>query len=125
MIVHSQFTKGDNVDKEMFEKGLGIRRQVLGAEFVDNAFATADDFNRPLQELVTHLGAERRLVVARELTKRFEEVTRGTTATLSKRPSRCMRAAAASTKPVRRLPSAGWAFSRSIWKPARLFTRPR
>lgn len=41
------------MDKEMFEKGLGIRRQVLGADFVDNAFATADDFNRPLQELVT------------------------------------------------------------------------
>ena len=41
------------MDKEMFEKGLGIRRQVLGAEFVDNAIATADDFNRPLQELVT------------------------------------------------------------------------
>jgi len=37
---------------------------------------------RLLQELVTHLGAERRLVGARELTKRFEEVTRGTTATL-------------------------------------------
>jgi 4-carboxymuconolactone decarboxylase len=37
----------------MFERGLAIRRQVLGAEFVDNAFATADDFNRPLQELVT------------------------------------------------------------------------
>jgi 16S rRNA (cytidine1402-2'-O)-methyltransferase len=37
---------------------------------------------RLLQELVTHLGAERRLVVARELTKRFEEVMRGTTATL-------------------------------------------
>ena len=37
----------------MFEKGLSIRRQVLGAEYVDNAIATADDFNRPLQELVT------------------------------------------------------------------------
>ena len=37
---------------------------------------------RLLQELVTHLGTERRLVVARELTKRFEEVMRGTTATL-------------------------------------------
>jgi len=37
---------------------------------------------RLLQELVTHLGAERRLVVARELTKHFEEVVRGTTATL-------------------------------------------
>jgi 4-carboxymuconolactone decarboxylase len=41
------------MDKEMFEKGLSIRRQVLGAEYVDKAFATADDFNRPLQELVT------------------------------------------------------------------------
>ena len=41
------------MDKEVFEKGLRIRRDVLGADFVDNAFATADDFNRPLQELVT------------------------------------------------------------------------
>ena len=41
------------MDKEMFEKGLAIRRKVLGADFVDNAFATADDFNRPMQELVT------------------------------------------------------------------------
>src|SRR5262249_7466600 len=41
------------VDKVMFEKGLAIRRQVLGADYVDNALATADDFNRPLQELVT------------------------------------------------------------------------
>jgi 4-carboxymuconolactone decarboxylase len=41
------------VDKEMFEKGLAIRRSVLGADFVDKAIATANDFNRPLQELVT------------------------------------------------------------------------
>ena len=41
------------MEKEMFEKGLSIRRKVLGADFVDNAIATADDFNRPLQELVT------------------------------------------------------------------------
>jgi 4-carboxymuconolactone decarboxylase len=41
------------VDKEVFERGLAIRRSVLGKDFVDNAFATADDFNRPLQELVT------------------------------------------------------------------------
>ena len=41
------------MDKEVFEKGLKIRRDVLGAEFVDKAFATADDFNRPMQELVT------------------------------------------------------------------------
>ncbi|MGA2212734.1 MAG: carboxymuconolactone decarboxylase family protein [Bryobacteraceae bacterium] len=41
------------MEKEMFEKGLKIRREVLGAEYVDNALKTADDFNRPLQELVT------------------------------------------------------------------------
>lgn len=41
------------MDKETFEKGLSIRKSVLGAEFVDKAFAAADDFNRPLQEIVT------------------------------------------------------------------------
>jgi 4-carboxymuconolactone decarboxylase len=41
------------VEKEMYEKGLKIRREVLGAEYVDKAISTADDFNRPLQELVT------------------------------------------------------------------------
>ena len=41
------------MDKPTFDKGLAIRRSVLGAEFVDNAFATADDFNREYQELVT------------------------------------------------------------------------
>jgi 4-carboxymuconolactone decarboxylase len=30
-----------------------IRREVLGADYVDNAIRSADDFNRPLQELVT------------------------------------------------------------------------
>lgn len=41
------------MDREMFEKGLAIRRAVLGAEYVDKAIATADDFNRPMQELTT------------------------------------------------------------------------
>ena len=41
------------MDKERFEKGLAIRKSVLGAEFVDAAFKSADDFNRPLQDLVT------------------------------------------------------------------------
>lgn len=36
-----------------FEKGLEIRKAVLGKEFVEKSFASADDFNRPLQELVT------------------------------------------------------------------------
>ena len=38
---------------ELFEKGLKVRREVLGAEYVDASIAKADDFNRPLQELVT------------------------------------------------------------------------
>jgi 4-carboxymuconolactone decarboxylase len=38
---------------ELFEKGLKNRREVLGAEYVDKSIASADDFNMPLQELVT------------------------------------------------------------------------
>ena len=38
---------------ELFEKGLQIRREVLGAEYVDASISQADDFSRPLQELVT------------------------------------------------------------------------
>jgi 4-carboxymuconolactone decarboxylase len=41
------------VDRAMFEKGLSIRRAVLGADYVDKAISSADDFSRPLQELVT------------------------------------------------------------------------
>jgi 4-carboxymuconolactone decarboxylase len=41
------------MDKLTFERGLEIRKSVLGKEFVENAFKSADDFNRPLQELVT------------------------------------------------------------------------
>ena len=38
---------------QMFEKGLKIRREVLGSEYVDRALALADDFNRDFQEYVT------------------------------------------------------------------------
>jgi len=38
---------------ERFEKGLKVRREVLGAEYVDASLSQADDFSRPLQELVT------------------------------------------------------------------------
>jgi 4-carboxymuconolactone decarboxylase len=41
------------VDKETFDKGLAIRRAVLGSEYVDKSIAAADDFTRPLQEIVT------------------------------------------------------------------------
>jgi 4-carboxymuconolactone decarboxylase len=36
-----------------YESGLETRRAVLGAEYVDAAIANADDFTRPLQDLVT------------------------------------------------------------------------
>lgn len=41
------------MNKELFEKGLAIRKSVLGAEYVEKSLAAADDFNRPLQELTT------------------------------------------------------------------------
>jgi 4-carboxymuconolactone decarboxylase len=42
-----------SMNKELFEKGLTTRRAVLGADYVDRAIASADDFSRPMQELVT------------------------------------------------------------------------
>ena len=41
------------MDKQTFDRGLEIPKSVLGAEFVEKSLQTADDFNRPLQELVT------------------------------------------------------------------------
>jgi 4-carboxymuconolactone decarboxylase len=41
------------MNKELFEKGLAIRKSVLGEEYVNKSIAAADDFNRPLQELTT------------------------------------------------------------------------
>lgn len=41
------------MDQATYEKGLEIRSAVLGKEYVENAIKNADDFNRPLQDLVT------------------------------------------------------------------------
>ncbi|MFZ9350668.1 MAG: carboxymuconolactone decarboxylase family protein [Polynucleobacter sp.] len=41
------------MNRDAFEKGLKTRREVLGAEYVDQAIRNADEFNLPLQELVT------------------------------------------------------------------------
>ncbi len=38
---------------ELFKKGLEIRREVLGADYVDQSISKADEFSLPLQELVT------------------------------------------------------------------------
>ena len=36
-----------------FDAGLAVRRSVLGRRYVDESMRTADEFTRPLQELVT------------------------------------------------------------------------
>ena len=41
------------MDKELFEAGLAMRKDVLGAEYVEANLAAADDFNRDFQELLT------------------------------------------------------------------------
>ena len=39
--------------QDRFDKGLALRKQVLGAEYVEKSLASADDFSRPMQELST------------------------------------------------------------------------
>lgn len=38
---------------ETFKKGMEIRKAVLGEKHVDDSFANASDFSKPLQDLVT------------------------------------------------------------------------
>ncbi|HJS85788.1 MAG TPA: 4-carboxymuconolactone decarboxylase [Acetobacteraceae bacterium] len=40
---------------ELFKKGLAVRREVLGAEYVDGSIARADDFNAAFQQLTTEV----------------------------------------------------------------------
>lgn len=40
-------------DTELFQKGLEIRRAVVGDAYVDKSLASADDLTAPLQKLVT------------------------------------------------------------------------
>lgn len=41
------------MNKELFDLGLEIRTAVLGKEYVEKSIKSADDFNMPMQELVT------------------------------------------------------------------------
>lgn len=41
------------MDKERFERGLEMRKSVLGDAYVENTLAKADDFSRPFQEMMT------------------------------------------------------------------------
>ena len=41
------------MNQELFDKGLKVRREVLGAEYVDQPIASTDAFNCDFQRLVT------------------------------------------------------------------------
>lgn len=41
------------MDQKTYDRGLEIRKEVLGREFVETSLATADDFNRDMQNLST------------------------------------------------------------------------
>jgi 4-carboxymuconolactone decarboxylase len=41
------------MNKELFDKGMKIRRATLGDAYVDRALGRMNDFNKPMQELVT------------------------------------------------------------------------
>jgi len=40
------------MDKAIYDKGMAVRRAVLGDDYVDAALKSADDFNRPLQDML-------------------------------------------------------------------------
>ena len=42
-------------DNELFEKGLKVRREVLGAAYVDGSLAKADDFMMAFQHITTEM----------------------------------------------------------------------
>ena len=41
------------MNSELFDKGLKIRREVLGADYVDASIRNADELTMPLHELIT------------------------------------------------------------------------
>lgn len=41
------------MNQELFDRGLEIRRSVLGASYVERSLKNATDFTRPMQELTT------------------------------------------------------------------------
>lgn len=41
------------MNKELYEKGLAVRREVVGERAVEQSLQNADDFSMPMQEFVT------------------------------------------------------------------------
>ena len=48
----SHYQEETAMDKAMYDKGLAVRRKVLGDEYVDAALKNVDDFNAPLQDIL-------------------------------------------------------------------------
>ena len=44
------------MDKDTYDRGLVMRRRVLGDAYVDRSLANVDDFNRDFQRIVTQYG---------------------------------------------------------------------
>jgi 4-carboxymuconolactone decarboxylase len=44
------------MDQQTYDRGLAMRRKVLGEDHVDRALANVDDFNRDFQRIVTQYG---------------------------------------------------------------------
>ncbi len=40
-------------DSQRYERGLSVRKEVLGTDYVESSIRGADDFNREVQQLVT------------------------------------------------------------------------
>ena len=40
-------------DSQRYERGLSVRKEVLGTDYVESSIRGADDFNRDMQQLVT------------------------------------------------------------------------
>src|ERR1041385_8006937 len=45
-------TREVTMDKALYDKGMAMRRKVLGDEYVDRAVANTDDFNRKFQDML-------------------------------------------------------------------------
>jgi 4-carboxymuconolactone decarboxylase len=47
--------KRPEYDSDLFKKGLSVRREVLGADYVDASLVRADDFNAAFQQMTTEI----------------------------------------------------------------------
>ena len=41
------------MSNEIYERGLALRKEVLGAAYVERSFANSDEFSKPIQDLST------------------------------------------------------------------------